>query len=96
MRVLMDGAVWLVIAAVWGLAGCATAPEPVIKTVEVKVPVAVSCVPANLRQEPSYPDTDAALRATAGPDDLIKLLGAGRLLRNQWLREVRPVLKACR
>lgn len=78
------------------VAGCATAPEPVIRTVEVKVPVAVSCVPADLRQEPSYPDTDAALKATAGPDDLIKLLGAGRLLRNQWLSEVRPVLKACR
>jgi hypothetical protein len=87
----------LFLAAAWSLTACATRPaEPIIKTVEVKVPVAVSCVPADLRQEPSYPDTDATVRATAGPDDLIKLLAAGRLLRDQWLREIRPVLKGCR
>lgn len=78
------------------LAACATRPEPVIRTVEVKVPVPVSCVPVSLRQEPSYPDTDAALKATKEGGDMLRLLAAGRLLREQWLREVRPVLKGCR
>ncbi|WP_091739794.1 hypothetical protein [Phenylobacterium immobile] len=84
------------ILTVFAGAGCATAPEPVVRTVEVKVPVSRSCIPTTLRQEPTFPDTDAALRATAGPDDLIKLLAAGRLLRDQWLAEVRPVLRGCR
>lgn len=79
------------------LAGCATRPaEPVIRTVEVRVPVPVTCVPSGLRAEPAYPDTTAAIKASPGPGDLLQLLMAGRILREQWLSEVRPVLALCR
>lgn len=79
------------------LAGCATRPaEPVVKVTEVRIPVPVTCVPSTLRAEPSYPDTAAAIKASPGPGDLLQLLMAGRILRDQWLSEVRPVLAVCR
>lgn len=79
------------------LAACATpAREPVVKTVTVLVPTPVTCVPSSLRPEPAYPDTAAAIKASPGPGDLLQLLMAGRILREQWLSEIRPVLIACR
>lgn len=79
------------------LAACATpAREPVVKTVTVLVPTPVTCVPSGLRAEPKYPDDKAAIRSAAGPGDLLQLLMAGRILREQWLSEVRPVLALCR
>lgn len=78
------------------LAACATKPEPVIRTIEVKVPVAVECVPKALPGPPTYPDTDAALRAAPSAADRYLLTAAGRLLRVQRLAEVEPVIAACR
>lgn len=79
------------------LAACASAPrEPAVKVVEVKVPVPVTCVPKSLGPAPAYPDTDEAVRASAGPGDLLQLLAAGRLLRKQRSAEVEPVIAACR
>lgn len=82
--------------AVFALAGCTTGREPEIRTVEVKTPVAVSCVPKNLGPEPVYPDTDKAIRDTAGADEMLKLLAAGRLLRVQRAKETEPVIAGCR
>lgn len=76
--------------------GATASPEPIVRTVEVKVPVAVSCVPPTLGDEPVYVDTDAGLRAAAGPEDRFQLMAAGRIQRNAWLARVRPVLKGCR
>ncbi|WP_270376218.1 hypothetical protein, partial [Marinicauda sp. Alg238-R41] len=48
------------------LAGCASvaSPEPIVRTVEVRVPVPVPCVPADADLTgPDYPDTDAELLA---------------------------------
>ncbi len=67
-----------------------------IRTVEVLVPTPVTCIPKSLRAEPSYPDDAAAIKASPGPGDLLQLLAAGRILREQWLSEVRPVLALCR
>ncbi|WP_340646729.1 hypothetical protein [Phenylobacterium sp.] len=79
------------------LAACASAPrEPVVKVVEVKVAVPVTCAPKTLGAAPVYPDTDAAVRASPGPGDLLQLLAAGRLLRDQRLAEIEPVIAACR
>lgn len=79
------------------LSACATTPpEPVIRTVEVKVPVAVACVPKTLAGPPTYPDTAQALKAAPGAADRYQLLAAGRLLRAQRLAEIEPVLEACR
>jgi len=79
------------------LGACAhAAPEPVIHTVEVKVPVAVACVPSSIRPSPTYPDTKEALKKSAGPAERYQLLAAGRLLRDQRLAEIEPVIDACR
>lgn len=80
------------------LAGCATTTptEPVVRTVEVKIPVPVSCVPKELSPEPAYVDTDAALKSAAGPEDRFQLLAAGRIQRKQRSAETEPVLRACR
>lgn len=75
---------------------CATTREPEVRIVEVRVPVPVSCVPSSLGAAPAYPDTDEAVRASAGPGDLLQLLAAGRLLRKQRSAEVEPALEACR
>lgn len=91
---LRDASVSL--AAMVALTACAHTPEPKIVTQVVKVPVAAACIPSDLNLDPTYPDTDAALRATAGPDDMLTLLAAGRLLRVQTLAEWRAALKACK
>jgi len=85
------------LAAAILLAGCAsTPPEPVIVTKEVKVPVAVACVPTKTPEPPAYVDTDAALKSAAGPEDRFQLLAAGRIQRNQRLAVLEPVLRSCR
>ncbi len=79
------------------LAGCATASEPRVVTREVRVPVAVTCVPAGARVEPpAVPDTDAALKAAGGAADRYGMMAAGRKLRDQWIAEVTPILRSCR
>lgn len=71
------------------LTGCGghvqSAPEPIIRTVEVKVPVddpacAREAV-GGLGTSPTYPDTDGALQAAANLFERVKLLLAGRELR---------------
>jgi hypothetical protein len=78
------------------LTACATTPEPIIRTVEVKVPVLVSCVPADFPPPPEYPDTPEALDAAPEPAEGLSLIGQGRLLRLARLMEVEAVVDACR
>lgn len=89
---------WGGLGAAFLLAGCATTapPEPVIVTKEVKVPVAVQCVPKGTPEPPAYVDTDAALKSAAGPEDRFQLLAAGRIQRNQRLAVTEPIIRACR
>ncbi len=86
------GAVYLLLL----LAACAR-PEPVriIETKEVRVPVPASCVPKGLPPPPSYPDTNAALKATEGLDDLLVLLIEGRLMRVNRLGRLEAVVGGC-
>ena len=75
------------------LAGCATtgaAPPPV----EVLVPVATACA-ADPGPAPEYPDTDAALRGAADVFEGVKLLKAGRALRQARERELEAALAGC-
>lgn len=101
-RPLMDMALKLalIIALPSACAACASTktapPEPVVKIVEVKVPVARSCVPKTLGAPPRYVDTDAALRGAAGPEDRYQLLYAGRKQRVARAGEVEPVITGCR
>ncbi|OGT54672.1 MAG: hypothetical protein A3E01_09990 [Gammaproteobacteria bacterium RIFCSPHIGHO2_12_FULL_63_22] len=87
----------LAIAVTLVLAACATdrpAPEPIVRTVEVKVPVQVPCRP-ELGEEPAYPDTDEAL--AMAPDIFVgvQLLKSGRGLRIQRDREKTAALAGC-
>jgi len=78
------------------LAACAGRPEPIVRTVTVKVPIALECVPVSLSDAPEYPDTDEALLAVVDAAERYRLLFAGRVLRDARLGEVEPVLQICR
>ncbi len=78
------------------VSACATTPEPIIRTVEVKVPVLVSCVPVDFPPPPEYPDTQEALDAAPDPAEGMSLIGQGRLLRQARLMEVEAVVEGCR
>lgn len=83
-------------AASVALTACAHAPrEPEIRTVEVKVPVAVPCVPANLPAAPVYPDTREAIQAAGAAPERYQLLAAGRELRIVRLRDLEAVVASC-
>lgn len=78
------------------LTACAGKSEPVIRTVEVSVPVPVACVPKDLPEEPSFPDDDASLKAAPDAAARYGLIAAGRVLRIQRAAEIEPVVLACR
>jgi len=74
----------------------AAAVRTVTKTVRVYVPKPVRCVPDGLGPPPVYPDTDAALRKAGGAADRYQLLAAGRILREERLRQLEDVVTRCR
>lgn len=80
------------------LAGCATTqtPEPIVRTVEVQVPVRQPCVPSTLGPAPIYADTDAALLGASDPAERYQLLGFGRAQRIVRLNELETVIAGCR
>lgn len=79
------------------LAACASPePERIVVTQEVKVPVPVTCVPRGFPPPPDYADTNAAIAATAGVDDLLLVLIEGRLQRVNRLARVETVVEGCR
>jgi len=92
-----------ILAACLALAGCGTTrierPEPIIRTVEVKVPVddpacAREAV-ARLGEAPAYPDTPEAIRAAPNLFERVKLLLAGRELRIAREAAITDALEAC-
>lgn len=85
----------LAILAALALAGCGTTkpPEPIIRTVEVRVPVPVPCVIDVL--EPVYSDTPEALRAAPDIFERVKLLMAGRMERAEFDNIERAARQAC-
>lgn len=84
--------------ALLALAACAAGPrpEPEVRIQEVYVEKPVTCVPGNLGEAPTYPDSDDALRRAADAAERYALLWAGRLLRAARLGEVEPVVTECR
>lgn len=88
---------FLLIASAVLMTACThAAPEPKVEIKTVYVPTPVSCVPESLGAPPAYVASPADLQRTAGPDDLLMLLGA--LVKQQWARlaEVEPVVSGCR
>lgn len=86
-------AITLIAAALW-LAGCGTPPAPRIEVREVKIPVAVACA-ADPGPDPTYPDTDEALRNAPDVATGVRLLAAGRLLRDARIGELKAALAGC-
>lgn len=78
------------------LTACATdhPPEPVVQIREVRIPVPTPCTPTVAR--PDFPDTHAALAAAPDVDRAIRLLGAGRALRDAYIAALEGALAACR
>ncbi len=84
--------VWPLITA----ASCATTGEPGVRVVEKAVPTPVPCVSDTTPRPGAYPDTDDALKAAVSAAARYGLMAAGRILRDQRLAEVEPVIEACR
>lgn len=79
------------------LAACARPePERIVVTQEIRVPVLVTCVPKGFARAPTYSDTDAAILATAGVDELLIKLIEGRLQRVNRLEDTEAVVDGCR
>lgn len=71
-------------------------PEPVIKTVEVKIATPVPCgALAKLGAEPAYADSDAAIAAAEDIWEVSKLYAKGRLQRIKRLAEYGAAKAAC-
>ena len=96
MRRVLDWISAAIPAVLLTLGGCATTPEPEIRTVTVNVPVAAQCVPKSVAAAPAYPDTDDALRSAPDAAARYLLLFAGRMLRAARLAELEPTVEGCR
>jgi len=73
-----------------------SAPEPVVVTKEVRVPVAVACVPSNYQTaRPNYVDSDSLLKQAADAAERLQLLWAGRAQRIARERENEIVISGC-
>jgi hypothetical protein len=90
---------WIAIIAL-ALAGCAgRTPEPVIRTVEVKVPVDdPACARAAVKRlgpAPVYPDNPEAIRNASGLFERVQLLLASREMRKAREAALKVALEAC-
>lgn len=71
-------------------------PEPVIRTIEVQVPVIVPCKAlVELDDSLSYPDTPTALRAAPNIFERVRLILQGRELRAAQLQKYRAAKGSC-
>lgn len=70
-------------------------PEPIVVVQQVAVPVVGACVPKGLGPEPTYVDTDEALRSAKEGPVRFQLLVRGRAQRDGRLREIEPIVKGC-
>jgi len=86
---------WALAAVTAVLVGCAGQPvQPRIETVEVKVPVTVPCLPAELPKRPAIADKAALL--AMGDYDLVLELAAERDELLAYSGQLEAVVKACR
>ena len=78
------------------VAACARppAPDPVVRTVEVAVPVATPCRP-NIGPPPTYADAPEALRQAADIFEAMKLRIAGREQRQAREAVLQAALDGC-
>lgn len=86
---------WIVLGAAVALAGCGTTREAKVRTVEVKVPVRVACVPADLPPKPAA-YADDGLTSGTPPDERYKAIAAANQERKARLARTEPIIAACR
>lgn len=79
------------------LGACQTArPEPVIQIQRVEVPVPVPCpIRQNVGPRLTFPDSDAALQNAPSLFDRVKLLMAGRGLRDTRITRLEDAADTC-
>lgn len=87
----------LIVLTSVALAGCAhgPAPEAKVQVIEKAVPVATPCVSDATPKPPSYSASLEDLKAMS-PGERYAAAVAGFVERDQRLREIEPVLEACR
>lgn len=79
------------------LGACQTVkPEPEVRTVEVAVPVAVSCVPSNTPPRPTYRVSVGDIIGAPTADERYRLTAAAFQERDARLAVVEPVVDGCR
>ncbi|WEK38666.1 MAG: hypothetical protein P0Y50_08880 [Candidatus Brevundimonas colombiensis] len=85
-----------VVLACLMLTACATrpAPEPVVRTVDVLVPIATPCR-VSVGPAPDYVDSDEALRTAADIFEAMKLRIAGRDQRQAREAVLQAALDGC-
>lgn len=78
------------------LAACAPqpAPEPIVRTVEVHIPVPTPCDP-DIGPEPVFADSTEALAAAPDIFEAMKLRVVGRLQRIAWAGVLTAALDGC-
>lgn len=84
----------LILAAVFLTACASTPPRTIITTVPVNVAVPVRCNPM-IGPQPMYPDTTDALRSAPDIFERVKLILAGRDLRDAREIELSKALAGC-
>lgn len=89
------GIVLLIAVGLTGfLGGCATTAEPQIRTVEVKVPVRVACVPKDVPPAPtSYADENSSHMT---PEERYLAIARANQERRARLTRLEPVVELCR
>jgi hypothetical protein len=85
----------LITLATLALAACASTSEPKIVIHEVKVPVTVACVPADLPAKPASYADDALTASTPADQRYIAIAGANQA-RKARLARIEPVIQSCR
>lgn len=90
-----------ILFAAFALAGCGAhiqqpPPEPIVRTVEVRVPVPVRCQALEeLGPEPAYPDTPEAIHQADNLFTRVSLLLQGRALRIARQAQYAAAVRSC-
>lgn len=93
-RAAVGGRVIPAAFAALALASCATTAEPEIRTVTVKVPLRIACVPADLPPPPtSYADENSSHMT---PEDRYLAIARANQERRARLTRLEPVVDLCR
>lgn len=81
---------------VLAIGGCATPPEPKVRTVEVLVPIRAACVPPEVPPPPASYADDVLPTDPAAAAERYRLTAAASQQRKARLAILEPVIAGCR